>query len=51
MSMTPPIECITLPAARNRSALKKAWVNRWNIAATTAICPIPSIPVPSAMNM
>ena len=33
MSITPPIACITLPAERNSSALKKACVNRWNIAA------------------
>ena len=33
MSMTSPIACITLPAARNSSALKKACVNRWKIAA------------------
>ena len=36
MSMTSPIACITLPAERNSSALKKACVNRWNIAAVTA---------------
>ena len=35
MSITPPIACITLPEPRNNRALKKAWVNRWNIAATT----------------
>ena len=28
MSITSPIACITLPAARNKRALKNAWVNR-----------------------
>ena len=51
MSMTSPIACITLPEARNSSALKKAWVNRWNIAATTASCATSPIPAPRAMNM
>ena len=47
MSITPPIECITEPAPRNRSALKKAWVTRWKIAAVK-----PSIvPVPRLANM
>ncbi len=36
MSMTLPIACITLPALKNNRALKKACVNRWNMAATTA---------------
>ena len=30
---------ITLPAARNRSALKKAWVIRWNTATLYADSP------------
>ena len=33
MSCSWCIAWITLPAPRNNSALKKAWVNRWNIAA------------------
>ena len=33
MSCSPLIAWITEPAPRNSSALKKAWVNRWNIAA------------------
>ncbi len=33
MSITPPMACITLPAPRNSSALKKACVNRWNMPA------------------
>ena len=36
MSMMPPMACITEPDARKSRALKKAWVNRWNMAATTA---------------
>ena len=35
---------ITEPEARNSSALKKAWVIRWKIAASQA-------PTPSARNM
>ena len=35
MSITPPIACITLPAPRNSSALKKACVTRWNMPAVT----------------
>ena len=34
----------TEPAPRNRPALKKAWVKRWNTAAVQA-------PTPSAMTM
>ena len=51
MSITPPIACITLPEARNRSALKKACVKRWNIAATTANFMADPTPAPNAMNM
>ena len=35
---------LTDPAPRNRSALKKAWVNRWNTAAVHA-------PTPRAITM
>ena len=35
---------LTDPAPRNRQALKKAWVNRWKIAAVQA-------PTPRAMTM
>ena len=44
MSMTLPIACMTLPAARNSSALKKAWVNRWNMPASRPAqrCRMPS---------
>ncbi len=31
-SITPSVACITLPAPRNRTALKKAWATRWKIA-------------------
>ena len=37
---------ITEPAPRNSSALKNAWVNRWNIAAG-----YPASPSPSAATM
>ena len=52
MSMTLPIACMTLPAARKSRALKKAWVKRWKIAANTAkdARSVPS-PLPSARNM
>ena len=36
--------CDTEPAPRKSAALKKAWVNRWKIAAVHA-------PTPSAMTM
>ena len=39
-----PAAWFTLPAPRNSSALKKAWVNRWNSAALYA-------PTPSAAIM
>ncbi len=32
MSCSPASAWITIPAARKSSALKKAWVIRWNIA-------------------
>ncbi len=53
MSITSPIECITLPADRNNSALKKPCVNRWNMPAVTAVVikSSPAAPAPSAMNM
>lgn len=55
MSMTLPIACITLPEARNNSALKKACVKRWNRAATTAKVTSEwaarETPLPSARNM
>ena len=51
MSMTSPIACITDPDARNSSALKKACVNRWKIAAVTARLGATGPPQPSAMNM
>ena len=35
---------LTDPEPRNRQALKKAWVNRWNMAAVQA-------PTPRAMTM
>jgi hypothetical protein len=44
MSCSPWRPWITLPAPRKRSALKKAWVMRWKIAATNA-------PTPAAANM
>ncbi len=34
MSCSPRRPWITDPAARNSSALKKAWVMRWNMPAT-----------------
>ncbi len=34
MSCSPAMAWITEPAPRNSSALKKAWVSRWNIPAT-----------------
>ncbi len=37
-------ECATEPDPRNSPALKKAWVNRWKIAAIQA-------PTPRAMTM
>jgi hypothetical protein len=47
MSITFPMACMTLPAPRNSNALKKAWVNRWNIPPV-----IPAkVPVPSPRNM
>ena len=47
MSMTPPIECITLPAPKNNNALKNACVNKWNIPAEMPA----NVPVPKAKNM
>ena len=47
MSITPPMECITDPAPMNSSALKKAWVTRWKIAAVKPR----SVPVPRLANM
>ena len=44
MSCSPSIPWITEPAPRNSSALKKAWVIMWKIAATYA-------PDPTARNM
>ena len=43
-SSTPCMAWMTEPAARNRQALKQAWVTRWNTAA-------PWAPTPSARNM
>ena len=44
MSPSSALPCITLPAERNRQALKKAWVTTWRNAAQ-------KIPAPTAMNM
>jgi hypothetical protein len=44
MSCSPAIAWITEPLPRKRSALKKAWVIRWNAPAENA-------PTPIAMNM
>ena len=46
-STTPPMACITLPAPRNRSALKKACVTRWNMPPAMP----DASPVPSPKNM
>ena len=40
-SVSPPRACMTEPAPRNRQALKKAWVTRWNIPAAVAPTPKP----------
>ena len=44
MSCSPATAWITEPLPRNRSALKNAWVIRWNTAAANA-------PTPAARNM
>src|SRR5690606_27115553 len=41
MSCSSDMAWITDPAPRNRSALKKAWVMRWNTPATYAVAPTP----------
>ncbi len=38
-----PVAWFTLPAPRNSSALKKAWLNRWNMPTATPPAPSPSI--------
>ena len=40
----PPAAWLTEPEPRNRQALKKAWVKRWNMAAVQA-------PTPRAITM
>ena len=44
MSISPSVACITLPAARNINALKKACVTRWKM-------PMAKAPTPTARNM
>src|ERR671914_1911088 len=44
MSISPSMACMTLPAARNIRALKKAWVTRWKM-------PTANAPTPTARNM
>ncbi len=36
MSSSPPMACMTEPAERKRSALKKAWVKTWKTAEVEA---------------